>query len=132
MQEKLFVTGRGFSRSGRTGGEASGAKMLCTVLMAKTSRKKHNVPETVGTAIEVFLRATSAHQFAAVSAHRGVLLYFLSANTTCFGHKFLLNQRDFVQNGMFATVFRIIIFVVSVNFPKGMDNVKKILYNICV
>lgn len=33
---------------------------------------------------------------------------------------------------MFATLFRIIIFVVSVNFPKGMDNVKKILYNVCV
>ena len=39
MQEKLFVTGRSFFHSGRTGGEASAAKMLCTVLMAKHREK---------------------------------------------------------------------------------------------
>ena len=42
MQEKLFVTGDGFSCGGEAGGEAPAARMLCTVLMAKTSRKSCN------------------------------------------------------------------------------------------
>ena len=42
MQEKLFVIGRGFFCGGKAGGGSHAAKILCTVLMAKTSRKSYN------------------------------------------------------------------------------------------
>ena len=62
MQEKLFVTGRGFFHSGRTGGEASAAKMLCTVLMEKTSRKSYNFGDKQAIFIHVRKNTQEIHR----------------------------------------------------------------------
>ena len=42
MQEKLFVTGRGFFCGGKAGGGSHAGEILCTVFMAKNSRKRYN------------------------------------------------------------------------------------------